>query len=260
MTHFLEVAVQAAQRAARIQLDYRGKARVEFKSNTTDLVTEADRLCEKVIHETLSQAFPDHGFVGEESGEERSDSRYRWIVDPIDGTTNYAHGVPLYAVSIALADEQGPLVGVVYAAALDELFTAERGKGAFLNGQRLQVSKAASLEESLLVTGFPYDLGTGELRNLNHFRAFTVRTRGVRRLGSAAIDLAWVAAGRLDGFWELDVHPWDVAAGVLLVQEAGGKVTTLAGEPFIDLYASEIVASNGHIHEAMLQVLQGQPD
>lgn len=259
MTHFLEVAVQAAQRAASIQQEYRGKARVEFKSNASDLVTEADRLCEKVIRETLTQAFPDHGIVGEEGGEERTDSRYRWIVDPIDGTTNYAHGVPLYAVSIALADEQGPLVGVIYNSAMDELFTAERGRGAFLNGQRLRVSEAATLEQSLLVTGFPYDLGTGEPRNLDHFRAFTLRTRGVRRLGSAAIDLAWVAAGRLDGFWELDIYPWDVAAGVLLVQEAGGRVTTFSGEPFTDLDSREVVASNGHIHEAMLEVLQRPP-
>lgn len=255
MTDYLQVAVEAARRAAAIQLDYLGRARVDTKSGFNDLVTEADRLCEQAIRETLLTAFPHHGFVGEEGGRNPSaTSDFRWYVDPIDGTTNYAHGVPVFAVSIGLEDPDGLRVGVIYAPALDEMYTAERAKGAFLNGKPIRVSRQTRLEESLLATGFPYRIGTDEPRNLGEFRHATVRSRGVRRLGSAAIDLAWVAAGRLDGYWELELNAWDVAAGVLLVSEAGGRVTRMSGEPFA-LEDTDLAVSNGLIHGEMLEVL-----
>lgn len=255
MSDFMQVAVQAAKRAGEIQMEFMGRAKVELKSGPSDLVTEADRLCEKEVRAIIASAFPDHGFLGEEGNEaDAGSSGFRWLVDPIDGTTNYAHGVPLFAVSIGLEDKDGLRLGVIYAPALGELYTAERGKGAFLNGEPIRVSDASNLEQSLLVTGFPHSSNPCELGNIGLFKAFTHRTRGVRRLGSAAINLAWVAAGRVDGFWEIGVNAWDVAAGAVLVAEAGGRTTEFSGHDY-RLTSPQVIASNGRIHDAMMKVI-----
>ena len=219
----------------------------------SDFVTEVDRAAEQAIVEVLLKAYPDHAVLAEESGAS-GESEYTWIIDPLDGTTNYAHGVPVFAVSIALEDAEGVSVGVVYDPSQGELFTAERGGGAFVNGRPLRVSSVATLDESLLTTGFPYNVRETPANNFREYTLFSLRTQGVRRMGSAVIYLAYVAAGRLEGYWELRLGPWDAAAGSLMVQEAGGRVTSVTGGR-LDLTAPSIVASNGLIHDAMLRTL-----
>jgi myo-inositol-1(or 4)-monophosphatase len=221
-----------------------------------NLVTEADRLSEALIVERIRGSFPDHGILTEESPEIANGSRFRWIVDPLDGTTNYAHGYPVFCVSIALEMEGMIHLGAVFDPMLDELFIAERGAGAFLNGRRLTVSREAKLSRSLLATGFPYDLRENRNNNINYFDVMILNAQAVRRAGSAALDLAYLAAGRFDGFWELKLAPWDMAAGWLLVEEAGGVVTDLHGDPF-DLYSPHILASNGLIHSEMSRMFAG---
>lgn len=249
-----------AGRAARIALEAGALTRgyfergvvTEYKGDV-DLVTEADRASEKLITERLSVAFPDHGIYGEEGVRQRIDSEYRWYVDPLDGTTNFAHGFPWFCVSIALAE--GPLgneellAGVIYQPVTDELFTAARGEGAYLNNKRIHVSEVERLATSLLGTGFPAHK-RAQNPNIHFYWNFTLRSHGVRRAGSAALDLAAVACGRFDGFWEFGLHPWDTAAGVLLVREAGGTVTDFAGNPY-KLGARECLASNTRIHGEM---------
>lgn len=249
------VADRAAEEAGKILLERFGKARVEYKGEI-DLVTDADRASEKRIIEIIKEAFPEHGIYAEESGERSSPSRVRWLIDPLDGTTNYAHGLPLFAVSIAVEVDGKIVAGIVYNPAYREKYTAIRGKGAWLNGERLRVSATSELDKSMLVTGFPYHIrSTGpDQNNLDHFINFSMRSRAVRRLGSAALDLAYVARGSLDGFWEAFLNPWDLAAGWLLVEEAGGKVTDLRGRP-LTYEARQILATNGKIHDAMLEVL-----
>ncbi len=258
MQDFRTVAVAAAQQAGKIIADgYRTEFRVDFKGATTNLVTEVDRKAESAIIEALRQAFPDHQILAEEGGEgSRQKSPYKWIVDPLDGTTNFAHGFPAFCVSIGLEVDGRVELGVVYDPLRQELFEAEAGKGAFLNGERLRVSQAAALDRALLVTGFAYDQ-EGRRMNLDHFSRFVLKAQGIRRTGSAAIDLCYVASGRVDGFWELKLYPWDVAAGSLIVAEAGGRVTNFAGQPF-SIYTDNIVASNGKIHQAMVDVLAGK--
>lgn len=248
------VADEAAEAAGVILLEYSGKARVEFKGEI-DLVTDADREAEKRIIEVVRKHFPDHGIYAEESGERASDAGVRWLIDPIDGTTNYAHGFPLYAVSIGVEVDGQIVVGIVFNPAYGEKYTAIRGRGARLNGEPIRVSDTEVLDRSLLVTGFPYTVRTSEENNVDHFIHFTKRCQAVRRLGSAALDLAYVARGSLDGFWETHLNPWDMAAGWLLVEEAGGKVTDLRGNP-LTYDAGQILASNGRIHEEMLDVLK----
>ena len=226
---------------------------VDYKGEI-NLVTEADRLAEQLIVERIRRVYPDHDILAEESPATAKGSDFRWIIDPLDGTTNYAHGFPVFCVSIALEVEGVIRLGAVYNPMLDELFTAERGKGAFLNGSRLAVSRTQNLDQALLATGFPYDLRRDRNNNLHYFQALAMRTQAVRRAGSAALDLAYVAAGRFDGFWELKLMPWDTAAGWLLVEEAGGLVTDLGGGPF-HLQAPHMLASNGLIHEGMRHVL-----
>jgi myo-inositol-1(or 4)-monophosphatase len=251
-----QVAIEAAREAGRLlAAELRGAHRIAFKGASTDLVTEMDERAEELIVGRLSRAFPDDTILAEERGAAPGRSGRRWIVDPLDGTTNYAHGLPIFCVSIALEVDRRIELGVAYAPSLDELYVAERGQGATVNGERLAVSSTATLEESLLATGFPYNIRETRDTNLSEYAAFAVRCRGVRRLGSAVLDLAWVAAGRLDGFWELRLGPWDVAAGRLFVEEAGGRVTNLVGGA-LDLEAPAVVASNGRIHEAMLAVLR----
>ena len=252
---YLQVAIAAARDAGRIQMLHFGYShQVEYKGDI-DPVTMVDKLCEKAIVQKITAAFPDHDLLTEESPFEKKGSPWKWIIDPLDGTTNYLHGYPCFCVSIGLELEGEVKVGVVYNPVLDELFHAERGEGAFLNGNPISVSCADDLNRSFLCTGFPYDVREHAEFYLRYFREFIIRSFGVRRPGSAAIDLSYLAAGRFDGFWELKLHPWDMAAGSLIVTEAGGKITDFKGKPF-DIYSGEILASNGLIHEEMLEVIQ----
>lgn len=228
---------------------------VEYKGDI-NLVTEADRLSEALIIKRIRSRYPEHGILAEESAETGNGSPFRWIIDPLDGTTNYAHGYPVFCVSIALECEGTIRLGAVYNPMMNELFIAERGKGAFLNGRRLTVSRTAELSRSLLATGFPYDLREDRNNNINYFEAMAMNAQAVRRAGSAAFDLACLAAGRFDGFWELKLMPWDMAAGCLLVQEAGGIVTDLFGGSF-SLSSPHLLASNGLIHTEMSRLLRG---
>jgi myo-inositol-1(or 4)-monophosphatase len=254
-TPFRDVAIDAATRAGKFLRAEWGKRRqITFKGSPTNLVTEMDRRAEALIIEALQAEFPTHSILSEERGRVGPASSHRWIIDPLDGTTNYAHGFPVYAVSIALEVDGEVVLGVGYDPTLDECFVAERGRGAFFNGERLRVSETPTLNESLLATGFPYNVRETQDNNLAEYAAFSLRSQGVRRTGSAVLYLCSVAAGRLDGYWELRVGPWDVAAGLLMVEEAGGRVTDLQGEK-LDLNNPKIVASNGRIHEEMLAVL-----
>ncbi len=246
---------EIARQAGRIQLDGLGRShQIEYKG-VINLVTEVDRQCEDLIVGAIGRRFPGDDILAEEGSGERSASGRRWIIDPLDGTVNYAHAFPFFCVSIALECDGQLEAAVIYDPNRDECFTAQRGQGARLNGAPIHVSEAAGLRQSLVATGFAYNVQEGEaLDNLDHFGHFVKTARAVRRPGSAAIDLAWVACGRVDGFWEFFLKPWDMAAGVLLIREAGGRVTAFDASPY-DLYGREILASNGHIHEEMMTVL-----
>jgi myo-inositol-1(or 4)-monophosphatase len=252
--HFLDIAVDAARIAGRFQ-QYRFASvlNVTLKGDK-DLVTEVDRESERLIVGHLLKSFPDHCIVAEEGEYPHGAAPFRWIIDPLDGTTNYAHGFPWFCVSIGLESAGEMVAGVIYNPLNDELFTATKGGGAFLNGHRLQVSARSPLANTLLGTGFPYDCASDPDNNFGSFITFQKAARGIRRAGAAALDLASVAAGRLDGFWELKLKPWDVAAGVLLVREAGGTVTTFDGSDY-DVFNHRIVASNGLIHDEMTAML-----
>jgi len=228
---------------------------IAYKGSPTNLVTEMDARVEELIVGRLAAAFPDDAVLAEERGASAGRSGRRWIIDPLDGTTNYAHGFPAFGVSIALESATRVELGVIYDPNLDELFVAERGRGATVNDQALAVSTTATLDESLLATGFPYDIREGGDNNLKEYAAFSVRARAVRRMGSAVLYLAWLASGRLDGYWELRLGPWDVAAGSLIVEEAGGRITNLSGGA-LELDSPTLVATNGRIHSAVLQVLR----
>ncbi|HEX16248.1 MAG TPA: inositol monophosphatase [Deltaproteobacteria bacterium] len=255
MRDLLRVAMEAAREAGRLQLQGLGRERkVEFKGEL-NLVTEVDRACEERIISLIRTRFPDHDVLTEETPLSPKGSPFRWIVDPLDGTTNYAHGYPIFCVSIALQVEGQLTFGVVYDPTRDEMFWAQRGEGAYLNGRRIGVSKTNKLIRSLLSTGFPYDLRESPVNNLDHFCNMIMRAQAVRRDGAAALNLCYVAAGRFDGFWELKLKPWDVAAGAIIVEEAGGEVTDFDGNP-PDIFGQEIVASNGLIHQEMLEVLK----
>jgi myo-inositol-1(or 4)-monophosphatase len=254
----LQVAVSAAKEAGRIQREHFGRiTRVEYKGEI-DPVTEVDRLCERAIVGMIRDAFPEHDMLTEESPFEGKESPWKWIIDPLDGTANYLHGLPCFCVSVALEVEGEIAIGVVYDPILDELFQAERGKGAFLNGNRISVSQQNTLDRSFLCTGFPYDVREHPDFYLAYFREFMIRSVALRRLGSAALDLCYLAAGRFDGFWELKLHAWDVAAAGLIIVEAGGATTDFQGGPF-NIYSGEILASNGIIHQEMLQVIRKIP-
>lgn len=258
LARHLATAVRAATIAGEILLERRGRVTVELKQDFRDLVTEADRLAEEAVNDILLKAFPDHGIVGEETGEKPGTDGHRWFVDPLDGTTNYAHGLPLFGTSIALEKDGELLVGVVHLPVLGETYTAVKSRGAWRNGTPLHVSSNERLEDSLLVTGFPHDLSPGRPTNLDHMSALVTKTRGVRLLGSAAVDLLYVASGVFEAYWDLSNAPWDVAAGVLLVQEAGGIVSDMTGGE-LDLMNPRLLASNGHLHEQLLRVLgEGQ--
>lgn len=252
----LNFAIETAREAAAILLDKFGKITVSKKGDI-NLVTEADLASEKHILEKISSYYPKHAILAEESGESvviDGGSRWKWIIDPLDGTTNYAHGYPCFCVTLALEHEGEIVLGVTFDPTRNELFSAEKGQGASLNNKPIRVSETEKLSESLIVTGFPYDIAKREdfARHLTHF---LLKSRGVRRDGSAAIDMAYVACGRFDGFWEEGLNPWDVAAGFLLIEEAGGEVSYYDGSKF-NIYKPPICASNGAIHDEMLEILR----
>lgn len=245
-------------KAGAIQMERRTTGFRVDKKGAIDLVTEVDLECERMCRAMLADRFPDHDILAEELGataSARTPSRFRWVFDPLDGTTNYAHGVPIFCSSLALEIDGRPEVGAIYDPTRKELFTAERGEGARMNGELLQVSSTDTLIDALLVTGFPYYVHSevGDLVAL--FGEFLGRARAVRRLGSAAIDLCYVAAGRLDGFWEQHLKPWDVSAGALIVEEAGGCITGIDGAPF-DAAAGHLIAANARVHAQMLAVVR----
>ncbi len=251
---FLAVAERLARRAGRLLADERPtNLHVEHKG-AVDLVTEMDRRAEEMIVDTITATFPTHAIVAEEGSDKKAKSEFRWYIDPLDGTTNYTHGLPIYCVSIALAHAGELVCGAVYDPSQEEMYTAIQRGGAFRNGSRIQVSGESELRKSLLVTGFPYDIRESGDNNLPQFAKFAIAAQAVRRLGSAALDLCWVAAGRFDGFWELKLSPWDMAAGVVFVREAGGLVTDFDGSPY-DLHSGRILATNGKIHQQMMTVL-----
>jgi myo-inositol-1(or 4)-monophosphatase len=252
---FLEEARAAARDAGRIQLDSYGQAIEITHKGAINLVTEVDHRCEEAIVERLRVAFPDHAILAEEGRLVHADSGFRWIVDPLDGTTNYAHGYPKFCVSIALEHRDRVLLGVVLDPVLDEEFSAVRGEGASLNGRPICVSPCGDILKALLSTGFAYDIRDNPDNNVDYFTAFIMTAQAVRRDGSAALDLCYTAMGRFDGFWELQLKPWDVAAGGLIVREAGGRVTDFEGRD-TEAEGSRIVASNGLLHEALLEVVR----
>lgn len=276
MQQRLDLALQLARRAGGLLREgYRRPKQIKHKG-AIDLVTQTDLDSEQLLVEGVRAAFPQDSILAEEGGSSSpegvrpdatartseqpegglvQDDVFHWLIDPLDGTTNFAHALPFFSISVAVMRGSQLEFGVVYDPLRDELFQASRGQGATLNDQPLQVSAAQELSESLLVTGFPYDVRTNPDNNLDHYARLALRSRGVRRLGSAALDLAYVAAGRLDGYWELRLNPWDWAAGVLLVREAGGTVTTFAGDELVLADDDTLVASNGLLHGTLLSEL-----
>jgi myo-inositol-1(or 4)-monophosphatase len=255
---FLTTAIEATVKAGELQMARFGQTMRVEKKGVIDLVTEVDVAVERMFRELIADRFPDHRVLAEELGASADRGvlpGHCWVFDPIDGTTNYAHGVPIFCSSLALEIDGVAEVGVIFDPNRQELFTAERGGGAFLNGRPLTVSSARTLVDALLVTGFPYDVHQRIDEIVGLFGDFVGRARAVRRLGSAAIDLCYVAAGRMDGFWERDLQPWDIAAGALIVAEAGGQVTNLRGDAFVSR-GRDILATNGHLHPAMLEVIR----
>lgn len=252
MSQYLPDLEPIAREAGALLMSYFDQnIKIEYKGDV-DLVTAADRASERLIVERLKARWPQHGIVGEEGTRSDTGAEYRWFVDPLDGTTNFAHGYPVFCVSIALARQDDHLeVGVLYDPTRNELFSAEQGQGATLNGKPMHVSNTRHLLESILGTGFPSHK-RHQNPNIHFYQQLTLRSHGVRRAGSAALDLANVASGRYDGFWEFNLNPWDTAAGVLIVQEAGGKVTRFDGAPF-RLDSREVLATNGFIHDEVVE-------
>jgi myo-inositol-1(or 4)-monophosphatase len=250
MSRYLDTAIAIAREAGQILLAHCGVG-FELKGKH-DLVTAADRASEALILKRLKEQFPDHGVVAEEGGRQHVDAELRWYVDPLDGTTNFAHGYPVWNVTLALARQDEVIAGVVYDPLNRELFTAERGAGAWLNGARIQVSEAPDLDSSLVSTGFPNSKRHQNV-NIHFYYQLAMLTHGVRRGGSAALDLAYTACGRLEAFWEFGLNPWDMAAGTLLVEEAGGKVSGMKGEP-LSLHGPYLLADNGLVHAEILKL------
>lgn len=250
----LESAIHAAREAGQLlRENYMRPHQVDFKG-IINMVTEVDRESERMIYTLLNSDFPDYGFLGEEDIRSHSQKETFWIVDPVDGTSNYARGYPLFAVSIALESNGEVVLGVVYSPVLDELFTAEKGQGARLNSKPLHVSITDDLGKSLVASGFPYDTWSTPVNNLAEWSRFLLRTISARCDGCASLDFCHVASGRVDGYWEIGLDAWDMAAGALIVQEAGGVVTLISGAPFTP-YQRSVLASNGHLHKAMMEIL-----
>jgi myo-inositol-1(or 4)-monophosphatase len=252
-----DLALRLARAAGAVQRDkYETEIEIHTKSAAIDLVTEVDHECETLIVNGLRAERGDDAILAEEGrGDDREGARWRWIIDPLDGTTNYAHGYPRFCASIGVEYDDERTVGVVYDPLLDEMYCAVRGEGATRNGKPIRVSAERSIGNAVVATGFSYDVRRSALDNLNHFAAFVKCARAVRRDGSAALDLCYLAAGRFDGYWELKLHPWDVAAGLLIVEEAGGRVSDLSGGP-ARRSGLECVASNGRVHDQMLEILR----
>lgn len=252
----LTIAIDAARKAGAILIECSHSGfRIEHKQ-LLNLVTNADHQAEQRIIDVIHAAFPSHPVLAEERGlTEHAPSRYKWVIDPLDGTTNFAHGFPAYCVSIGVECDGRGIIGVVYDPTRDDLFTAQIGHGAYRNGVPISVSSTHHLDRALLVTGFSYDIRESPNNNLDHFVRFALKVQGLRRTGTAALDLCYVAAGRFDGFWEVTLNPWDMAAGAVILCEAGGKLTDFRGAAH-SIYRRELVASNGLIHQAMLDLLQ----
>jgi len=251
----LEFAIQLAHSVgAEIVKKARRRKHISFKGEV-DLVTQFDREAQRMILKALRNKYPDFGILSEEDVNEETDRPVKWIVDPLDGTTNFAHGLPIWAISIALEVRGDIVLGVVYDPNRDEMFSSLEKRGAYLNGKRIRVSNTKKLEHSLLVTGFPYDIRRSKKNNLLEFSTFAVRARAVRRLGSAALDLCYTACGRFDGYWELKLSPWDQAAGSLILREAGGRITDFTGRKF-DIYGDEVLGTNRKIHHQMMRVFK----
>lgn len=255
---FKKVAVESALAAGKFLTSRMGRIReLSFKQGSvTNIVTDVDKKSEQIIIKRIKSQFSDHRILAEESGKDSIQSEYRWIIDPIDGTTNFIHNFPFFCVSVALEKKGRPLIGVVYDPVRDELYHAEKKKGAYLNNRRIRVSKINDITGSLLATGFAYDVNkSANNDNINNFKKLLEASQAVRRAGSAALDLCYVASGRFDGFWELDLNPWDTAAAFLIVQEAGGKVTKFDGSKYTP-YEKNILATNGKIHSKMVAILK----
>ena len=260
MTDLKEVLLEAIKESgAIIQQYFQGQFTVESKEgiNVNNLVTEVDNLSEDKIISIIKKYCPTHSIISEESGEEKQDSEYQWIIDPIDGTVNFAHGIPICCVSIGLKKGDDLIYGCVYNPMMNELFFAEKGKGATLNGNPISVSKKSDFTKACLVTGFPYKWPDTREHPIKVFERFVMEGLPVRRLGSAAIDLCWVACGRFDGFWEYNLSSWDVAAGYLIVEEAGGRITNFDGDKY-SVFDKQTLATNGLIHEEMLGLIKNK--
>lgn len=252
--NFVQIGREAAREAGKLIFKRFNTDFSVSHKGTINLVTEVDLAAEELIVARIQKSFPSHSVLAEERHSDIQRSPIVWIIDPLDGTTNFAHGYPVFSVSIGLEIDGEVEWGAVYDPSRNEMFTVRRGQGAFCDDVPLRVSKVEALGESLLATGFPYDIRTSKQNNLENFCAFALRSHGVRRSGSAALDLCQVAAGRLDGFWELKLNPWDCAAGYLMVREAGGNVTNFCGQPG-SIYDREVIASNGLIHDQMVKTL-----
>lgn len=255
MQQLKDFTVNLAHKAgALLMKKFDQSIKINYKGDI-NLVTEADKMSENIIIAAIQRNFPDHGILSEESPAILGGSSLRWIIDPLDGTTNYAHGYPVFCVSIALEKDGVIILGVIYDPTRKETFMAVRGEGAYLNGKRLTVSKTSDLNRSLLSTGFPYDIRVSADNNLNYFNVMAKEVQAIRRAGAAALDIAYVAAGRFDGFWELKLQPWDMAAACLIIEEAGGKITDMFNKPW-NLLSPQILVSNGRIHEQMIAVFR----
>ncbi len=253
----IEDIIQISKEAGELIRNAFGKTHsIEFKTNELNLVTETDKASEKLITEFIRKKYPSHGILAEEGSEMNKSAEYLWVIDPLDGTTNFAHGLPIFAVSIGLQKNGETIAGVVYDVMRDVVYSAEKSSGSFENRRRIQVSKNDNLGHSMLVTGFPYDVKDNPDKAYERFIAFLKEARAIRRLGSAAIDFCYIANGAFDGFWEVSLHPWDICAGKLIVEEAGGIVTDFDGNK-IDIYSKRILATNSFVHQKMIDVMRG---
>ena len=250
MAGYIDIASEIAREAGAIQMSYLNRVAYEIKGEQ-DLVTEADRASERMICERLSSHYPSHGIIAEEGGGHLSSSGYRWFVDPLDGTTNFAHGFPVFNVSMGLEKDGELICGVIYDPTRNELFAAEKGSGAHLNNRPIRTSAAKTVKTSLVSTGFPSTKRTQNI-NIHFYYQLAMISHGIRRAGAAAIDLAYVACGRLEAFWEFKLHPWDMAAGILIVREAGGTCSDMYGQP-VDIFGEHVVADNSLIHEELIR-------
>ncbi|MBE0570962.1 MAG: inositol monophosphatase [Ignavibacteriaceae bacterium] len=252
----IEDIIKISKEAGELIRNAFGKAHsIEFKTNELNLVTETDKASEKLITDFIRKKYPAHGILAEEGSEANKSAEYLWVVDPLDGTTNFAHGLPIFSVSIGVQKNGEAIAGVVYDVMRDVVFSAEKNSGSFENGRRISVNKNSNLNHSVLVTGFPYDIKENPDNAFERFIAFLKQARAIRRLGSAAIDFCYVANGVFDGFWEVSLHPWDICAGKLIVEEAGGLFTDFGGNK-IDINSKRILATNGVIHQKMIDVMK----